>query len=235
MIIPLGGGGSKVVASIVVTYPAGSKLTCTLGSKVLTAKDTSGKWVFGLPSTGNWVVKAVKDSQSTSKTVPITAEGQVETVELAYELVIYDAGSFGKNTNGTTFDAKKSDDNNASSITKNSAYMLWECGANAWCIFYINPKVSCTGYKTLKISLTNASTNIDSDDAGIGKFGLKSNNNTDSSGFVAKTTFNSLSGSRTLSLNVSNVGTTAYYVAMQFGTPSSGGSFSARVTKIWLE
>ena len=156
-------------------------------------------------------------------------------MELAYELVIYDAGSFGKNTNGTTFDAKKSDDNNASSITKNSAYMLWECGANAWCIFYINPKVSCTGYKTLKISLTNASTNIDSDDAGIGKFGLKSNNNTDSSGFVAKTTFNSLSGSRTLSLNVSNVGTTAYYVAMQFGTPSSGGSFSARVTKIWLE
>ena len=235
MIIPLGGGGSKVVASIVVTYPAGSTLTCTLGSKVLTAKNTSGKWVFGLPSTGNWVVKAVKGSQSASKTVSITAEGQVETVELAYELVIYDAGSFGKNTNGTTFDAKKSDDNNASSITKNSAYMLWECGANAWCIFYINPKVSCTGYKTLKISLTNASTNIDSDDAGIGKFGLKSNNNTDSSGFVAKTTFNSLSGSRTLSLNVSNVGTTAYYVAMQFGTPSSGGSFSARVTKIWLE
>ena len=75
MIIPLGGGGSKVVASIVVTYPAGSTLTCTLGSKALTAKDTSGKWVFGLPSTGNWVVKAVKDSKSTSKTVSITAEG----------------------------------------------------------------------------------------------------------------------------------------------------------------
>ena len=235
MIIPLGGGGSKVVASIVVTYPAGSTLTCTLGSKVLTAKDTSGKWVFGLPSTGNWVVKAVSGSKSKSKAVSITAEGQVETVTLTYELVIYDAGSFGKNTNGTIFDAKKSDDNNASSITKNSAYMLWECGANAWCIFYINPKVSCAGYKTLKISLTNASTNIDSDDAGIGKFGLKSNNNTDSSGFVAKTTFNSLSGSQTLSLNVSNVGTTAYYVAMQFGTPSPDGSFSARVTKIWLE
>ena len=75
MIIPLGGGGSKVVASIVVSYPAGSTLTCTLGSKVLTAKDTSGKWVFGLPSTGNWVVKATKGSQNTSKTISITAEG----------------------------------------------------------------------------------------------------------------------------------------------------------------
>lgn len=88
MIIPLGGGGSKVVASIVVSYPAGSTLTCTLGSKVLTAKDTSGKWVFGLPSIGDWVVKAVKGSQSASKAVSITAEGQVETVTLAYEFVL---------------------------------------------------------------------------------------------------------------------------------------------------
>ena len=93
MIIPLGGGGSKVVASIVVTYPAGSTLTCTLGSKVLTAKDTSGKWVFGLPSTGNWVVKAVKDSKSKSATVEITAEGQTKTVELAYQLDIFKSGS----------------------------------------------------------------------------------------------------------------------------------------------
>ena len=93
MIIPLGGGGSKVVASIVVNYPAGSTLTCTLGSKVLTAKDTSGKWVFGLPSTGNWVVKAVKDSKSKSATVNITAEGQTKTVELAYQLDIFKSGS----------------------------------------------------------------------------------------------------------------------------------------------
>ena len=92
MIIPLGGGGSKVVASIVVSYPAGSTLTCTLGSKVLTAKDTSGKWVFGLPSTGNWVVKATKGSQNTSKTISITAEGQVETVELIYQLIIFKVG-----------------------------------------------------------------------------------------------------------------------------------------------
>lgn len=93
MIIPLGGGGSKVVASIVVTYPAGSTLTCTLGSKVLTAKDTSGKWVFGLPSTGNWVVKAVKDSKSKSATVEITAQGQVENVTLTYMLYIFKSGS----------------------------------------------------------------------------------------------------------------------------------------------
>ena len=93
MIIPLGGGGSKVVASIVVTYPAGSTLTCTLGSKVLTAKDTSGKWVFGLPSTGNWVVKAVSGSKSKSKAVSITAEGQVKNVTLMFETILWEAGA----------------------------------------------------------------------------------------------------------------------------------------------
>ena len=93
MIIPLGGGGSKVVASITVSYPVGSTLTCTLGSKVLTAKDTSGKWVFGLPSTGSWVVKAAKGSQSTTKTISITAEGQVKNVELVYQVYIFKAGS----------------------------------------------------------------------------------------------------------------------------------------------
>ena len=103
MIIPLGGGGSKVVASIVVTYPAGSTLTCTLGSKVLTAKNTSGKWVFGLPSTGNWVVKAVKDSKSKSATVNITAEGQTKTVTLAYELILFDGGDNTSVTGGWTY------------------------------------------------------------------------------------------------------------------------------------
>ena len=103
MIIPLGGGGSKVVASIVVTYPAGSTLTCTLGSKVLTAKDTSGKWVFGLPNTGNWVVKAVKDSKSKSATVNITAEGQTKTVELAYELILFDGGDNKSVTGGWSY------------------------------------------------------------------------------------------------------------------------------------
>ena len=103
MIIPLGGGGSKVVASIVVTYPAGSTCTCTLGSRVLTAKGTSGKWVFGLPSTGNWVVKAVNGSKSKSETVNITAEGQTKTVELAFEMILFNGGDNTSVTGGWTY------------------------------------------------------------------------------------------------------------------------------------
>lgn len=140
MIIPLGGGGSKVVASIVVTYPAGSTLTCTLGSKVLTAKDTSGKWVFGLPSTGNWVVKAVSGSKSKSKAVSITAEGQVETVELVYQLYIFKSGS------GLTSGYSKK----GSGGTISNANISWSGDANGGGIsMYITPAVALNDYTKL--------------------------------------------------------------------------------------
>ena len=242
MIHVLSGGGITNVAGVIrVSYPANSTLVVkgTSSGKQF-AKDTnttsSAKAYIFLAPIGNasYTLTATNSAGKTVSKKIYVAKDQVQSVVLAYELVIYDAGSFGKNSNGTAFDAKNTDDNNASSITKNSAYMLWECSANAWCIFYINPKVSCAGYKTLKISLTNASTNIDSGES-PGRWGLKSNNNYTTDGFVAQTNFTSLSGSRTLSLDVSNVGATAYYIAMQFGTPVNTGSFSARVTKIWLE
>lgn len=83
---------AAVYAIIGVTYPSGATCTCTNGSKTLTAKDTSGKAIFVIPSAGTWTVTAVSGSKSTSKTVSITAEGQVETVELVYRLDIFKAG-----------------------------------------------------------------------------------------------------------------------------------------------
>lgn len=159
MIIPLGGGGSKVVASIVVTYPAGSTLTCTLGSKVLTAKDTSGKWVFGLPSTGNWVVKAVKDSKSKSATVNITAEGQVETVMLMFETILWEAGA-DQNTsitggfaaNNTTYVKIGS-----STVTITGECTYFGSGSHAWSYsgnFYTKKKVTKGEFKYFCANIT---------------------------------------------------------------------------------
>ena len=86
-------GEAAPYAVIGVTYPSGSTCTCTNGSKTLTAKDTSGKAIFVIPSAGTWTVKAVKGSKSKSKAVSITAEGQVATVTLTYELYIFKSGS----------------------------------------------------------------------------------------------------------------------------------------------
>lgn len=145
MITPLGGGGSKVVASIIVSCPAGSTLTCTLGSKVLTAKDTSGKWVFGLPSTGSWVVKAVSGSNTTSKTVSITTAGQVANVELIFGYILFKDGAYqdiGSFSNAT--------------ITSGNLVMAGSGGSSgiaAYRTFITNTKLDLTKYKTLTFSL----------------------------------------------------------------------------------
>lgn len=88
-----GGSGNKIFAVIGVTYPTGSTCTCTDGAKTLTAKDTTGRALFVIPYAGTWTVKAVSGNKSKSKAVSITAEGQVETVELIFETILWEAGS----------------------------------------------------------------------------------------------------------------------------------------------
>lgn len=233
-------GTFEAAGVIRVSYPANSTLVVkgTSSGKQF-AKDTNtttrAKAYIFLAPIGNasYTLTATNSAGKTVSKQVYVSKDQVQSVVLAYEFVIYEAGSFGKNSAGTAFDVGSNDDNSASSITKNNAYMLWECGAWAVCTFYITPKFSCAGYKTLKISLTNASTVLDS--SSKGSWGLKNSNSHDNNDFVAQTNFTSLSGSQTLSLDVSNVGSTAYYIAMYFYTMQNTGSFSARVTKIWLE
>ena len=96
-------GGGTPYAAIGVTYPSGSVCTCTNGTLTLTAKDTSGKAIFVIPSAGTWTVKAVSGSKSTSKAVSISAEGQVETVTLMFELILFDGGDNTGVTGGWTY------------------------------------------------------------------------------------------------------------------------------------
>ena len=85
-------GGGTPYAAIGVTYPSGSVCTCTNGTLTLTAKGTGGKAIFVIPSAGTWTVKAVSGSKSTSKAVSITTEGQVETLTLTFETILFDGG-----------------------------------------------------------------------------------------------------------------------------------------------
>lgn len=88
-----GGGISKAYAVIGVSYPEGSTCTCTDGAKTLKLKNTSGQGIFLIPYAATWAVTAVSGNKSTSKTVLITAEGQVETVTLIFETILWEAGS----------------------------------------------------------------------------------------------------------------------------------------------
>lgn len=83
------GGGVKLFAVIGVTYPAGSVCTCTKGTKNYKAKTTSGLALFAVPEVGDWTVSCTDGTQTASKTVSITTEGQAASVTLTYELYLF--------------------------------------------------------------------------------------------------------------------------------------------------
>lgn len=86
--ILLGGGNDDTFAFISVTYPAGSTCTATNGTMTLTATDTSGQVVFGIPEPSStpetWTVSCVDGSDSDTTTVDIEEYGQSEHVTLRY-------------------------------------------------------------------------------------------------------------------------------------------------------
>lgn len=226
MIIPLGGGGSKVVASITVTYPVGSTLTCTLGSKVLTAKDTSGRWVFGLPSIGDWVVKATDGTDMATQTVTVTS-GQTANVMLSYwDGTIYDAGNeYTAYTGGWTLYAGTGYD--TATKTNNQLYVKVQESDSKPYIRTTN-KVSLTGFT--KIDATITAQTHSSSWGGNERCSLLVSANADLTNPVAqaKPTNNS---AQILSLAINLTG--SYYVGIK-ASAGTASTVSMTVSKIQL-
>ena len=93
------GGGALLYAIISVDYPEGSVCTCSNGAKTLKAKDTSGKALFNV-TVGEWTVSCTDGSETASKTVSITQEGQCKSVTMVYSLVLYSVGNMHTETGG---------------------------------------------------------------------------------------------------------------------------------------
>ena len=71
-------------ATINVTYPQGATLTCTLGDTVYTADTTTGTYAFKVHEKGTWTIKATNGSETDTKQVVISSDGQTENIELAF-------------------------------------------------------------------------------------------------------------------------------------------------------
>ena len=231
MIIPLGGGGSKVVASIVVTYPAGSTCTCTLGSRVLTAKDTNGKWVFGLPSIGDWVIKATSGSKSKSKTVSITAEGQVKTVELVYEFVLYDMQNGGV---VKSIDHESTYGSNSAVVNDGFLYISVANNLTLANGFRSVNAISGGQYSTLKVRVSNVSGNA--------YFRLAAKKTSDPYNYTGEDSSDEYAVlNKTLftdgeyALDISAVKESAYYGAWIWGKNGRNTQGSCRILRLWLE
>ena len=76
-------------ATINITYPSGSTCTCSDGTTTLSAPDTSGTWACIVPNAGTWTVTSTSGTETDSKAVTITTDGQSTSVELSYALFLF--------------------------------------------------------------------------------------------------------------------------------------------------
>ena len=144
-------GGGIPYAIIGVTYPSGSTCTCTNGTRTLTAKDTTGKALFVIPAAGTWTVKAVSGSKTASKAVSITAEGQVETVKLAYALILFDGTDNTAVTGGLKLQVGTYDSAVVSSAPISGGKITFN--KTGYVGVYPAKKADITKYSTLRVEL----------------------------------------------------------------------------------
>lgn len=220
-------GEAAPYAVIGVTYPSGATCTCTDGVKTLKAKDTTGKALFVIPSAGTWMVKAVKGSESTSKTISITAEGQVETVTLVYwDGTIYDTGNeYTAQTGG--WKCVTTGGNAAATKTNNQLNVSVE-QTSSTAYARTAKKISLTGFT--KIQATVSAQTHSSSWGGNERCKLLVSANADLSDPVASVQ-PTTNAAQTLSLDINLTGT--YYVGIK-AAAGTASSASMTVTKIKL-
>lgn len=140
-------------ASISVTYPA--KSTCVIknssGTQVGSSTNTTTTpmtWTTTVDATGTYTITATATDggQSASQSVEITAEGQVKTVEINFELVLFD-GSTGTVASGYSWvvhDILHDD-------SYGQGYYLPFYGYGGGSGGNISPMIDVSNYSTLKI------------------------------------------------------------------------------------
>lgn len=208
--------GTKLFAAIGVTYPAGSTLTCTNGTTTLKAKTTTGEWVFAIPKAGTWTVTATNGTDSKSQSVSITKEGQFESVELWYTLMLYKNGEEYSAVTGGWAIVNKSG-GGAGAKEANKIYLGYTGSANRRSTAYTQKKVDVS-----KVSKLYVKANITTVGASIGGLfiGL-SNQNTDAEPYENELFISQLhetaTGEKLLSLDVSSI-SGAYFVCLHAHT-----------------
>ena len=221
--------GTSFSATINITYPSGSTCTVTNYKKTWTAPNTSGSWTFKANEVGVYTVKAVSGNKSREKEVLITAEGQVATVTLTYELVLFNNGvvsgyAWGSSNNNGYGDGK---------VSNGLIYLYgytWDNNISlqpGWGEIGISSAIGLSDYSALKVHLKK----IDNADGTV-----KIHVGTTALGDNIATKNVTLTAGTTTSLNISSI-TGNKYISLyaQSDTGTYGNMIKAYFDKVWLE
>ena len=229
-------------AYISVSWPAGSACACSDGQQVLNAPDTSGTYTFNVPNSGEWTITCTNGGDKTaSKSVSITAEGQTENVTLAYEYVLYEAGT--KNTQLTDKSSVSSTYGGKATLTWNADSATFYFGGStsftrqsAWTY---SPQIDLSAYKKLCCTLSSLSLSKSSASSFVIAVSPATSPELTASGSVTNSmAIASTTTDGTIELDISAISSaTGSVVAGLRGqdydnTPDSG---TAIMTKLWLE
>ena len=222
--------GTSFSATISITYPAGSTCTISNYKKTWTAPNTTGSWTFKANEVGYYTIKAVSGSKSKEKEVIITAEGQVETITLNYELVLFNNGV----VSGYAWDSLNFDSGYGDAKVSNGLIYLygytWDNNISlqpGWGEIGISSAINLSNYSALKVHLKKIDSADGTVNIHVGTTALGDNTAT-------KTV--ALTGGTTTSLDISSI-TGSKYISLyaQSDTGTYGNMIKAYFDKVWLE
>lgn len=138
-------------ATIKVTYPSGSTLTCTDGTTTLKATSTTGSYTFTVPNTGTWTVSCTDGNDSASQAVSITADGQSASVTLTYfDGYLFNYGSVNEGVTG----GWKKDGGGTLTAQSDGSVKIAPTTSYAQSIYHTVNKIDLTNFSTLTMNGT---------------------------------------------------------------------------------
>lgn len=225
-------------ASINITYPANSTCVVTNAGGQTVASDTNATssektFIATVNAKGTYTITATAtdgSGKTKSATVSITAEGQVETVTLTYELVLFNNGV----VSGYAWDSSNFDSSYGDAKVSNGLIYLygytWDNNISlqsGWGEIGISSAIGLSDYSTLKVRLKK----IDSADGTV-----KIQVGTTALGDNTATKKVTLTAGTTTSLDISSI-TGSKYISLyaQSNTDTYGNMIKVYFDKVWLE
>ena len=206
-------------AAIAVSYPSGSTCTCTCGSTVITAPNTTGLVVFKIPSSGTWQIKSTNGTQTVIKNIdiPTNIEQFHTSITLEYNFTLFSSTSALPSSYSWGRYTQYSYNQNTSYDSSGNKVKIAESNTQRE-IVYFTPAIDCSKYS--KITFTGKQTGAGST-ASVIHLGITSAipaNGSNTPTYVANTTFdaNKFNAEHSVTLDISSVNTSCYVVISGF-------------------
>lgn len=226
---------AEFAATINVTFPSGSTVTCkhSDGTSVTATSSTSTTAKFVVPKTGTYTVTITDGTKTKSTTVSITADGQSKSATISYDLVLFDKGKYNSisrfNASATApsgYTLKRV----APTLTAGSTISLTEednCDGSA----FTNTTVNLTNYSTLKLNITRINIGKNSDGVSVKIYFGVTKSAADNYTYAAKISMQNGQAIGTVSVDVSSL-TGNYYI--NFLLTGWGATKQITFDKLWL-